>query len=93
MGALKKNRLLFACTAPLLAACVTNDSDALFSTVRSTPMGPGQHMVSCVDSPAYCAHESNRLCPEGFDVTSNTVNPSDYGRMTMIIRCFPAGGS
>ena len=44
-------------------------------------------MVACVDSPAYCAEESARKCPSGFDVTSNTVNPADYGRMTMIIRC------
>lgn len=73
----------------VLAGCVsTSDSDALFSTVRSTAMGPDQYMVSCVDSPGYCAAESNKLCPLGFDVTSNVVNPADYGRMTMVIKCY-----
>lgn len=71
-----------------LAGCVsTTDSSAFLSTVRSSPMGPNQYMVSCVDSPSYCANESNKLCPKGFDVTSNVVNPADYGRMTMIIKC------
>lgn len=78
-------------TAPLvLQGCVsTSDSNAAFSTVRSYPMGPSQYMVTCVDSPRYCAAESNKLCPKGFDVTSNTTNPADYGRMTMIIKCYP----
>lgn len=68
--------------------CVsTTDSGAFLSAVRSYPMGPGQFMVTCVDSPVYCANESNKLCPQGFDVTSNTTNPQDFGRMTMIIRC------
>ena len=74
--------------ATLLAGCVsTTDSKAYFSTVRSTAMGPGQFMVSCVDSPSYCANESNKLCPNGFDVKSNVTNPADHGRMTMIIKC------
>lgn len=72
----------------ILYGCVsTTDSGAILSAVRSYPMGPGQFMVTCVDSPAYCANESNKLCPQGFNVTSNTTNPQDYGRMTMIIRC------
>lgn len=71
-----------------LSGCVsTTDSSAFLSTVRSNPMGPSQYMVSCVDSPKYCANESNKLCPDGFDVNSNVVNPADYGRMTMIIKC------
>jgi hypothetical protein len=41
----------------------------------------------CVDSPSYCAHEANKLCPQGFDVTSNVTNAADYGRMTMTIKC------
>lgn len=77
---------LFAVLA--MTGCVsTTDSNAFLSTVRSNPMGPNQYMVSCVDSPRYCANESNKLCPMGFDVTSNVVNPADYGRMTMIIKC------
>ncbi len=44
-------------------------------------------MVSCVDSPQYCAAEANQVCPVGFDVASNVTNPADYGRMTMIIKC------
>lgn len=73
-----------------LAACVnvsTTDSKAPLSAVRSNPMGPGQYMVSCVDSPTYCANEANKLCPRGFDVSSNVTNAADYGRMTMIIKC------
>jgi hypothetical protein len=72
----------------LLNACVSmTDSKAPFSAVRSTPMGPSQYMVTCVDSPMYCANESNKLCPQGFDVVSNVTNPADYGRMTMIVKC------
>lgn len=71
----------------LLAGCVSTDNKAVFSRVRSNPMGPSQFMVSCVDSPKYCALESNKLCPQGFDVTSNVVNPAEYGRMTMIVKC------
>jgi hypothetical protein len=74
--------------AGLLGGCVsTTDSGAFLSAVRSTPMGPSQFMVTCVDSPMYCANESNKLCPNGFDVKSNVTNPADYGRMTMIIKC------
>ena len=64
-----------------------NDPHAVFSNVRYQPMGPGQYMVSCVDGAANCARQANKLCPGAYDVTSNTVNPADYGRMTMIIRC------
>lgn len=72
----------------LLTGCVsTSDPNALLSTVRVSPMGPKQWMITCVDSPQYCAEQANRICPQGFDVTSNTVNPADYGRMTMIIKC------
>lgn len=73
------------------SGCVSaTDSSATFSTVRSTPMGPSQYMVSCVDSPRYCAQESNKLCPSGFDVVNNVVNPADYGRMTMVVKCHQA---
>ena len=79
---------LIAMLLAVLAGCVsTTNSSALFSTVRAEPMGPSQWMVSCVDSPRYCARESNKLCPAGFDVISNVTNEADYGRMTMIIRC------
>ena len=50
-------------------------------------MGPGQYMITCVDSPMYCAQLSNKTCPNGFDVKSNVTNPADFGRMTMIIKC------
>ena len=81
--------LIAAAIFPLaLMNCVsTTDPNAFFSTIRSEPMGPSQWMVSCVDSPKYCARESNRLCPGGFDVISNVTNEADYGRMTMIIKC------
>jgi hypothetical protein len=73
-----------------LHACMvsSNDPDAQFSRVRVESMGPSQYMVTCVDSPQYCAREANRLCPNSaYDVVSNTVNPADYGRTTMIIKC------
>lgn len=78
---------------PLIVAagCISStDPNAPLSRVRVSPMGPGQYMVSCVDSPQHCATQAVRLCPQGFDVTSNTANPADYGRMTMIIKCSPA---
>ena len=44
-------------------------------------------MITCVDSPGYCAQQASRYCPQGFQVSSNTSNPADHGRMTMIIKC------
>lgn len=76
--------MLSGCRVPLIS---TNDSGAHLSAIRSRAMGPNQYMVACVDSPMYCANESNKLCPNGFDVVSNVTNPADYGRMTMIIKC------
>ena len=82
-------RFMSVLTAVALNACVVSSDDptATFSRVRVSPMGPSQFMVSCVDSPQLCAEEANRLCQIGFDVVSNVVNPSDSGRMTMIIKC------
>ena len=81
-------------SAVLLSGCAgyrpgtgMDDPDATFSAVHRYPMGPSQWMISCVDSPAYCASAANKSCPQGFDVTSNTTNPADYGRMTMVIKC------
>jgi len=70
------------------SGCVsTDDPNAMFSAVRVEPMGPGQFMISCVDSPKYCAQQAVKSCPSGFDVASNVTNPADYGRMTMIVKC------
>jgi len=78
--------------ALLLAGCVSTDNpDAPLSTVRVEPMGPQQFMISCVDSPRFCAQQAVRSCPNGFDVVSNVTNPADFGRMTMIVKCHPGG--
>jgi hypothetical protein len=80
--------MALAMIALTLAGCISEtDPNAFFSTVRVAPMGPGQFMVTCVDSPLYCARMSNKTCPAGYDVVSNTSNSADYGRMTMIIKC------
>lgn len=72
----------------LLGACVsTDDPNAPLSAVRVYEMGPEQYMITCVDSPRYCAEQAQRACPTGFDVDSNSANPRDFGRMTLIIRC------
>ena len=63
------------------------DPTATLSPVRVMPMGPGQYMITCVDSPAYCVRQANKACPSAYDVTSNSTNSRDYGRMTMIIKC------
>jgi hypothetical protein len=86
--------LLFTLPVLLLGACSlvsSEDPDAHFSRVRVEPMGPDQFMVSCVDSPRYCAEQANRSCPGAYDVVSNTTNPADYGRMTLIIKCRQKG--
>jgi hypothetical protein len=70
-----------------LAGCASTDPNATFSAVRVYPMGPDQFMITCVDSPGYCANQAARSCPAGFDVTSNVTNPADYGRMTMTVKC------
>lgn len=71
-----------------VAGCaIPNDPNAPLSTVRVAAMGPGQYAVSCVDGVGNCVRQTNKLCPSGYDVTSNVTNPADYGRMTMIIRC------
>lgn len=77
------------CVAVLLAlaGCVGTDPSAPLSAVRVYEMGSDQFMVTCVDSPGFCAQQANESCPAGFDVVSNTTNPADFGRMTMIIRC------
>ena len=72
---------IFTAAAFALSGCV------MPSAVRVQPLGPKQFMVSCVDSPSFCAKAAVESCPEKFDVISNTVNEADYGRMTMIIRC------
>jgi hypothetical protein len=84
-------KLLVGAALLALAGCVVsnNDPNARFSRVRVSPLGQRQYMVSCVDSPQYCAQEANQLCPAGLDVVSNTTNPADYGRMTMIVKCHP----
>lgn len=70
----------------VLAGCMSQDSQALFSTVRSKPMGQSQYMITCVDSPMYCANEANKLC-QNYQVVSNTSDAGNYGRTTMIIKC------
>lgn len=81
--------LAFASGATLLlGACVsTDDPNAPLSAVRAYEMAPEQYMITCVDSPRYCAEQAKRSCPAGFDVDSNSTNPQDFGRMTLIIRC------
>jgi len=40
----------------ILGGCVsTSDPNATLSAVRVYPMGPSQYMITCVDSPGYCA--------------------------------------
>lgn len=81
-------RFLGIAACASLAACVSaSDPNAFLSAVRAHDMGNGQFMITCVDSPRYCAEQAPRSCPGGFDVVSNSSNPADYGRMTMIIRC------
>lgn len=70
-----------------LTGCVGSDPNAFLSTVRVERLGPDQFMISCVDSPRFCAEQAVKACPGSFDVISNTTNAADYGRMTMIIRC------
>jgi hypothetical protein len=78
-------RLFVVISVLALGGC--NDPNAVFSNVRVSPMGPGQYAVSCVDGIGNCARQANKMCPSGYDVSNTTVNPRDYGRMTMIIRC------
>lgn len=80
--------IFFSSATLLLAGCVsTDDPNAPLSAVRVYEMAQDQYMITCVDSPGYCAEQAQRSCPAGFDVDSNTTNPRDFGRMTMIIRC------
>lgn len=84
---MKTHKLMKMLYVLSLAGCISADPNAVLSTVRVEPLGPGQFMISCVDSPKYCAQQAVKSCPDKFDVISNTTNPADYGRMTMIIRC------
>ena len=70
-----------------IEGCNITSPNFPFSSVGLYPMGPSQYMVTCVDSPKYCADRATKICPQGFDVASNTTNPADHGRMTMIIKC------
>ncbi len=69
------------------ALALSNAGCVMPSVSQVRPMGPKQFMITCVDSPRFCAEEAVRACPSKFDVISNTTNAADYGRMTMIIRC------
>lgn len=82
-----RNYLIAVSLIVTLGGCAMNDPNAYFSAVRVEPMGKNGYMISCVDSPSYCAEQANNVCPGGFDVQSNVTNPADYGRMTMIIKC------
>lgn len=73
------------CALPLLASCA--DPGATFSTVRVYPMGDNRYTITCVDSVGYCASQAAKQCPRGYENTSNSNNPRDYGRTTWIIRC------
>lgn len=82
-------RIMLVAAALILTGCEvsTDDPTAQFSAVRVQELGPDQFLISCVDSPKYCAQQAVKQCPGKFDVVSNVVNPADFGRMTMVIRC------
>lgn len=71
-----------------LAGCATNWNDpAALERTRVQPMGPGEYLVSCSDSPRFCDEPAKQSCPNGFDVTRRSVDPSAYGRTTLLIKC------
>ncbi len=82
-----KNIITAIALTASLSACAMDDPNSTFSAVHVQRMGNNGYMISCVDSPAYCADQAGKVCPQGFDVTSNVTNPADFGRMTMTIKC------
>ncbi len=79
---------LIALFSVIVAGCVsTSDPNAYLSAVRRIDMGNGQFMISCVDSPGYCANLARDTCPMGFDTTNVTGQAIGNQRMTMVIRC------
>ncbi len=72
----------------IAVGCVsTSDPNAPLSAVRRADMGNGQFMISCVDSPGYCANLARDTCPAGFETSGITGQAIGNQRMTMIIRC------
>jgi hypothetical protein len=78
----------------LLAGCAATswtDPDLALSRVKVAQIGPDEYRVSCVDSPKFCDDPAKRSCPNGFDVLQRSVEPADYGRTTLIIKCQTGG--
>lgn len=83
---MKKWIALF-CIAAISSGCITNDSSGTFARARSRQTSPTGFIITCVDGQRFCLDEAERVCPGGYDIASNTTNPQDYGRITMIIKC------
>jgi hypothetical protein len=79
------------CLLPtLLGGCAATswtDPDLALSRVKVTQIAPDEYRVSCVDSPKFCDDPAKRSCPDGFDVLQSSVEPADYGRTTLLIKC------
>lgn len=76
--------------APLLAlaGCATNWNDpAALERTRVQPLGPNEYRISCSDSPSFCDAPAKQSCPNGYEVTGRSVDPSAYGRTTLHIKC------
>ena len=80
----------FALAAGLaLGGCSGSGPNATSDAARAIPMGPGQFQVSCfVKSSASCFNEAMTVCPQGYDLWSNVLDPQlDYGLMTIVVKC------
>jgi hypothetical protein len=78
------------CLTPvLLAGCASSwtDPSALTRTSVERLGSSNEYRVSCTDTPRFCDEPAKQSCPSGYDVIDSTVNPSDYGRTTLLIRC------
>ncbi len=63
------------------------------SKVRSNQEGPSQFLVTCFESPQFCAEEFKRLCPDGHRVEGYFIDEFDHGQITARISCIVPPGN
>jgi thioredoxin-related protein len=57
------------------------------NNVQTKKEGPSQYLVTCFESPQFCAEEFKRVCPDGHRVEGYFRNEYDHGQINARISC------
>ena len=74
----------FIINGPVITAQEVREPD---SKVQTRQEGPAQFLVTCFESPQYCAEEFKQLCTDGHRVLGYFRNEFDHGQITARIAC------